>query len=385
MTSPDLMDSDLMSSEMMGPEIMGAEIMGPHLPELSVTEEVPALPLSQRFEQVEPAVAALRRLAFCGRNTVRFDFGNAPFALRFIDRDTGFEPAAALLLQVGTAQGWLLLESYDMFGEEWARIFERLDPMLARALLIEESSRLAAQLAVAGGEAVQLLKLQIGQPFLTRVPTLALRVENESAGIGVRAALRSDDPRFFSGLANALARCTPRRGMAPADARLPLRMSPGRIWLRRSEAAETHSGDVLLLPATGTPADVEATCIDRHGARLPLRARLQGKQGKLTIIEGETMVNDVHQMQAGQEGTASLDDLAVPLTAVIGELELPLHAVGSLQAGYVFELPVSVDNATVQLYTGSRRVGSGLLVAIGDRLGVRLVEWKGAAHGNHAA
>lgn len=93
------------------------------------------------------------------------------------------------------------------------------------------------------------------------------------------------------------------------------------------------------------------------------------------------MMNEQNDMQPAPGATLPLEEVSVPVTAVIGTLEIPLSAVGNLQSGYLFELPASVEHAVVQLYTGTRRVGSGRLVAIGERLGVRLVEWKGDGHG----
>ena len=89
-------------------------------------------------------------------------------------------------------------------------------------------------------------------------------------------------------------------------------------------------------------------------------------------------------MKANEIGAAKLETLVVPITAVIGEVELPLRVFNSVGAGYVFELPTTLEQSTVRLYTGSRYVGSGRLVTIGERLGVRLLEWGGASD-EHAA
>jgi len=331
-------------------------------------------PLGLHLARIDPALVQLRQAAFCGRAALPFRFGGSSMRMCFVDDDRAahFEPAVALLLRVGQLQGWLLLATYDVAGEEWADVFERLDPLLARALLIEEATQLFTQAGAACGETVQLVDLQVGQTFVTEVPTAALRIENPATGIGSAAALRSDNPDFFLRLAAALERQPLRERAMPAAACLPLQLQLGRIWLKPEEARAARGGDVLLLPPCGMLQSLRATCHRRGGGRLPLAAALEAGTGRIEASEGETMSNEANEMMP------ALQEVGVPVTVVIGELELPLSALGSLQNGYVFELPTAVEVATVQLYTGSRRVGVGRLVAIGERLGVRLVEWGGS-------
>jgi len=96
------------------------------------------------------------------------------------------------------------------------------------------------------------------------------------------------------------------------------------------------------------------------------------------------MAQDGNDIGLAKGGTAMLEKVAVPITVVIGELELPLRVFSALGAGYVFELPTELEQATVRLYTGSHCVGIGRLVAVGERFGVRLLEWGGTGYGEHA-
>lgn len=334
--------------------------------------------LLQHLDRIDSAFARLSRVAFCGHGVVRFRFGDAPMVLRFIDGEASFIPALSLQLRIGHTQGWLLLSSYDVVGWEWADIFERLDSMLVRALLIEEVSNQFDNLAQATGETIQILDLQVGLGGAEKGMTQALRIENESTAVGILAALHSNNPDFFAILARMLARNASCAPQFPRSARLPIRFSLGVAWLRHDEVEQSRIGDVFVFPMSGTINSVNALCIDRYRRRLPLRARLEGCNGHLSFYEGEIMINEPNEMQ--MEGSVALEQCSVPITAVIGELELPLQKIGALQAGYVFELQTSVEQAIVQLYTGSRCVGRGRLVVIGDRLGVRLLQWGGGAH-----
>ena len=96
------------------------------------------------------------------------------------------------------------------------------------------------------------------------------------------------------------------------------------------------------------------------------------------------MAVDKNDMGRAEGSAAMLEQVAVPITAVIGELELPLRVFAALGSGYVFELPTTLEQATVRLYTGSRCVGTGRLIALGERLGVRVLEWGGSTDGESA-
>jgi type III secretion system YscQ/HrcQ family protein len=333
------------------------------------------------LESIEPELALLRRTAFSGRDRISFEFGNARFRIRFVADHAGITPILGLQIRIGPSRGWLYLESFDVVGEEWAGVFEALDGMLVRALLIEETSRQFEKMALACGEAVRLIDLQVGCEVPAYASLQALRVENETSGVGTRALLAADTPDFFSQLAAVLVTRSPRAKRIPNAARLPLRIAVGSVSLSTREIAQSRPGDILILPVIGTLASLQCICLDHRGKRFPLRAGIEGHNGRLTRYEEGAMMEERMGMKMADEEAGSLDNASIPVTVVIGEIELPVHVLGELEAGYVFELPMDVTQATVRLYTGSRNVGTGRLVAVGERLGVRLLEWGGADDG----
>lgn len=337
-----------------------------------------------RLEKVTPELAALRQVVFCGRELIAFEFGNAPFQFRFVPDRARFTAQLALQLRLGSASAWLLFESIDVVGEEWAGIFSSLDPLLARALLVEEVTRHFEQVTLACGERVQLTDLHIGPAFPESALRQALRIEGVTTGVGVRAVLCADTPEFFTGLATAMAKRPSRQREAPDAARIPVQISLGAASLPHAELTLTRPGDILILPTIGTLAALLADCRDRRGRKLPVRARLEGRTGCLTRYEGEVMVQERNEMTVPTDNPIAMEEVSIPVTAVLGEIDLPVRAFGALQAGYVFDLPSQIENACVYLYCGSRRVGTGRLVAIGERLGVRVVEWGGAGNGDDA-
>jgi type III secretion system YscQ/HrcQ family protein len=336
------------------------------------------------LDVVDPELAAMRRMAFSGREATVFEFGKAAFCMRFVADAAVFDAGLGLHVRIGHASGWLLFESYDVLGEEWATVFQQLDPVLVRALLIDELTQHFEALARLTRAAVQLVDLQVGIRFEKNAPVQALRLENRATGVGVRLALRAESADFFTQVAALLAQRRPHIGAPPTAASLRVSISPGSASIPLAEIQKMRAGDILVLDQGGNLAALQAACFDYRWKRLPIRALLEGRGGRLIDYEGDMMARDRNEIGLAESGAAMLEKVVVPITAVIGELELPLRVFSALGAGYVFELPTELEQATVQLYTGSHRVGVGRLVAVGERLGVRVLEWGGGADGEPA-
>ena len=67
--------------------------------------------------------------------------------------------------------------------------------------------------------------------------------------------------------------------------------------------------------------------------------------------------------------------IPVALEFELGAIDTSLRELAQIEPGYVFDLPLQLDHATVTIRSAGRRVGRGELVAVGDTLGVRLTEW----------
>ena len=70
-----------------------------------------------------------------------------------------------------------------------------------------------------------------------------------------------------------------------------------------------------------------------------------------------------------------LDALAVVLRFEVGELSLSLGELKSIRAGHVFDLAQPLNRSTVRILAHGNVLGKGHLVAVGDRLGVRVAEF----------
>ena len=67
------------------------------------------------------------------------------------------------------------------------------------------------------------------------------------------------------------------------------------------------------------------------------------------------------------------DQISVSLRFELARWEASLAEVANLAAGAIIDLGQRVDEQSVSVWVGQRCIGKGQLVAIGERLGVRLL------------
>jgi flagellar motor switch/type III secretory pathway protein FliN len=303
--------------------------------------------------------------------------GEVSWQLTFVTDLPPDTPMCAWRIQIGIERGWFLLESSDALDVGSGDPLHGLEPAFVQALLAEDGAEVAAQFAAATGTGLRVVEAVVGRRAHSRSASQVLHIENTSSGAGLRAVLEQETTGFFPRLASLLAGLVPSRiADMPTSGSLRLRLALDTLWLDRADAEASRPGDALIFPAAGTPAAVRAVCFGRRHERLPLLALIQGRTVRLTNRGGSDMIDEGVQFTDAADVASGFDRIVVPVTAVIGEIELPLRELAGITAGYVFELPNDVREATVRLYTGRSWVGTGKLVALGDRLAVRLIEWK---------
>lgn len=165
------------------------------------------------------------------------------------------------------------------------------------------------------------------------------------------------------------------------EAHLPLRLPIvlGEVPLTVADLQSLIAGDVVLLP-TSTPGEglrVHLPVTARHA----LSASIDGD--RLTFLDrGNFMSTDVSEPgDAAQPAASSLP--AVPVEEVtlkvvfdLGEIELSLPEVRALVPGQVIDLG-RLPTQAVRVSVNGRRIGTGEIVEIEGRLGVRLLELAG--------
>lgn len=198
----------------------------------------------------------------------------------------------------------------------------------------------------------------------------------------VCAALRCSD---LAWPARALAgRAGQRTGSTALVARLPVALTVafGRRRMSAGLLRTLATGDVLVLPLAAVPGGGISQALlvpgRRGAARLGLACQVAGAQ---VTIQGDDWMSEHNTMNAEAGTTAPLPDGADPLAEIEVDLHLelqvistPIGELANMRTGYVLELPMAAQDASVDLVVGGQLFGRAQLVCVGDRLGARIIE-----------
>lgn len=195
--------------------------------------------------------------------------------------------------------------------------------------------------------------------------------------------------RFDDSAAMELAATSMNALLAPPTPRtlgwlqFPLSFGIGTTRLTLKELKSIEVGDIVSVderPLSSEGMLVEARIKGNPG--IDIIGQVKGfnitvKQWKVqTMTQGNPNAPDSSIESSGPHAPNvppdNLGGLEVPLRFEIGDLSVSLADLKHLQPGFIFELPQPISHGTVRILAHGNLLGTGYLVAIGDRLGVRV-------------
>lgn len=210
-------------------------------------------------------------------------------------------------------------------------------------------------------------------------------VGSERPDGGWRGHVRFDDASAWADLAPPLGPGAEPAGDRLAHLRFPLCFRLGATRIRLREVRGIEAGDIVGVDdwtAAGSAIVVHADvggARGRHLVALADGARITIQQTK----DNATMNRDPHALTPSgnhaQDAAAApidrLDAMEVTLRFEVGDLEVTLGELRNLGAGHVFDLGQPLNRSVVRILAHGNLLGKGHLVAVGDRLGVRVTEF----------
>lgn len=192
--------------------------------------------------------------------------------------------------------------------------------------------------------------------------------------------LQFDEPAALAELAAALPDMPAVRCRSLEGLRVPVSFCVGKTQIRLREVRSVEPGDIIGIEEWSS-----------SGAALLVTAELGGPAGRTLVGLAEGSRITLHQVKdpaMTQELTADgaaqdegqlpldrLDALEVTLRFEVGELAVSLGELRSVRTGHVFELGQELNRSPVRILAHGNVLGKGYLVAVGDRLGVRVSEF----------
>lgn len=329
------------------------------------------------FANAIAPVAPAVNLAVAGR----------PGTLLWEWREAPFEPVAALDLAVDGMPALVLLDSDPVATlvdlPLAAADLAELPPSFQASLVAEAMAELIQQVTARTGLAPDARALlaagQIAEaPLLAErdVAEVGWRIVGEDGQTRLRGSLR-----LSANLARRLIELAQDRpaadgGLAVDELPLTGRVELGRTWLSAAELGGLEPHDVVLIRRHQWDQDLVTIIISAD-----LRYTARVADSALTIVAEEAVPsNEENEAQPPERALSDLEEVSVPVTFDLGQLDLTIGELRRVREGYVVNLQRPLDGA-VALRVNGRLIGRGELVDIEGSLGVRVIEIFPRDHG----
>lgn len=300
--------------------------------------------------------------------------------------------------RLGPAAGWLLLEPLA----ERALIGDAADPAVPEAircaLVADALAPVCNALARLTRHEAVLLAPEHGEMPAETDGVAQLRfsvsktgrpgeaAQHSGADWHTHGALQFDDARF---LALACPADPPPPTLGPHDfdaLTLALSFCIGTTRLTQQELKGLQHGDIIAIErwkSAGTGLTCHATTRGTPGIRLNacvLGAAITIEQIQGTAVTSATPTPDQHAQHAapGDDDNPAaalpLDSLEVTTSFELERRTLTLAQLKALRPGFVLELDQPLNQGVIRILANGTLVGHGHLIAVGNKLGVRVAE-----------
>ncbi|PLC41878.1 YscQ/HrcQ family type III secretion apparatus protein [Ralstonia pickettii] len=349
---------------------------------------------ARMLSAVDPTLARTVSRLYLARAALPFSVGDTPYEAR-CEAHAVQAAAQAYRFTLGDAPGWLLLDA----AAERAWLADAADAHVPQALrcavladalapltraIEHRSGRALTWLPEAASPDVRLDRPDVLHMIISRRD--GEPAEDRAASWQARAGLLFDAPQALAELCPAELAADPIPLAAFMGTQVPLRFELGATFLSRRDFAGIALGDIVRIEKW-LPAGDALRCVARVRGRLHLRVfgQVQGNRIVVENVEEKPMTTDspattavsAPEPAARPLPTDSLDDIELVTTFELEERRLSLAELRALRPGTVMELAQPLNQAVIRILANGMPVGEGHLIAVGNRLGVRVSRFIG--------
>lgn len=202
-------------------------------------------------------------------------------------------------------------------------------------------------------------------------------------GAMLRGCVQFDDAATLDALVPAAT--GPRHAVRTSEAfhalRMPVSFRLGSTPIQLREISSIRAGDIVGIEqwsSSGAAIVVTAELGGPGGLHLSAVAegsRITVQQSRDSAMKPDTPADPAPAADNVNLPIDRLDALEVTLRFEVGELSLSLGELKSIRSGHVFDLAEPLNRSPVRILAHGNVLGKGYLVAVGDRLGVRVSEF----------
>jgi type III secretion protein Q len=294
---------------------------------------------------------------------------------------TGPLAGVVIDLRLGGTRAVVGIESLGPFDLGADVLRSELPPQLLPAYLGGAGALLWQELEAITGLAVEVLDVKPDATLEVTAECLGFEISREPSGRTALGVLCFSDPDEQDNvqLQRALVEAS-RRQMTP----VPLPVTAEHRWaavvgstnLPLSEVQALEEQDVILIDDAAHVANALSCWLavgptSRYAGRATVRDR--------TLLLAEFGIRGKNGMTSSQTdmttapGETRFEDIPVSLRFELAQWNASMDELAKLAAGAVIDLGRPIDEHSVSVWMEQRCIGKGQLVAIGERLGVRLV------------
>ncbi len=215
---------------------------------------------------------------------------------------------------------------------------------------------------------------------------LCFQMQRNDGSVAMQGYVQFDDPLALDALVPKFD--AKPSGPVPAAfdrLRMSLRFEIGHSRLQLQEVRAIAAGDIVgiehwrsqgpALHASASLGRAHTAACRPHIHALAEGARITVQSPGVAMTKPTESPTDSALDEAANLPLDRLDALEVTLRFEVGELELTLGELKMLKPGHVFELSQPLNRSTVRILAHGNVLGKGHLVAVGERLGVRISEF----------
>lgn len=352
--------------------------------EVPVEEDSP-LPLhwSSRLQRISESASASAKVY--GRHPLRLSVDGGGWRFAWVCL-TAPLTGAELRVRFGDTEAIVSLENLSALGAA-AEVRSGVPSELQVAYLNGLGTALWREVENLTQRAVEVLEVRLDQPLIPDPESLGFEIARSPQGPATLGLLRfvDADPLRNAELRRVLTAVSLREMAEPALlAGLPLPWSAelARTSLSEAELRSLEVHDVIVLDES-KPTAAGWTCRLNLGDKRHYAGRVElRKGGRLQMIQfgrnGDPDMNSETEVAAGFE--AGFEDVSVNLRFEVAQFSATLAEMSRFAPGSVIDLGQRVDEQAVSIWVGQRCIAKGQLVALGERLGVRLLSVQTREH-----
>jgi type III secretion protein Q len=306
-----------------------------------------ALPsIEDSLPRISPKAAALSSLYGLGPLDRTIDGIAWRFRWRHLDESfVGVE----VILRLGEAQLELVFEDLSPFGSATDVTRLALPPALRAAYLSGIGASVWRVLEALTSCTVHIVSVQPNVTADLTAQCIGFEIVRAPDGPATRGFVRPLDANAQSLLEEVSGRALP-RAAARDDLPVPWAAVVGSTKLPLVEVRALEQHDIVIVDDAAYTADA-LECSLTVGRSRRHAGRVSVQMGQVDVI----------------------DDIPVSLRFELAQWQAPLAEISRLAPGSVIELGRPVDSHIITVWVEQRCIGNGQLVAVGERLGVRLL------------